>query len=158
MYVFNILDAQTARARIDAPMRLARRTFSDARIALSSTSTSSLFTPARFLVARSRSSPLACSHFYTNPRSFIRRFSLSLFPAVFLLSPSVPISLHFSLSLSFFARLQYPSHPFREISPFLAYSLRDPLKSFSLCLHFAQFIFPHNTILLARLWRALISF
>ena len=87
----------------------------------------------RFLVARSCSS-LTCSHFYTNPQSFIR-FSLSLSLSLFLFSYSFLFSVSLRVS-------SISSHLFGEISLFLACSLRDPLKSFSLCtfraIHFPE--------------------
>lgn len=96
MCMFLISWMHKPRARIDAPMRLARRTFSDARIALSSTSTSSLFTPARFLVARSRSPP-------SPPRflSFLHKSAIfySLFLSFSSLLPFLSLCTSFSLFL-----------------------------------------------------------
>lgn len=96
MFLISWMHTNRARARarcIDATMRLARRTFSDARIAillfLRHPIRSPPFSPSRIHVHP--------SHFYTNSRSFVR-FSLSPFS-----SPSF-----LSVSLFFFAHLQHP--------------------------------------------------
>lgn len=133
MFLISWMHKPRARARIDAPMRLARRTFSDARIAILSSSLGRSIHPtlpplSLNPVAPPRSS-LASSHFYTNPWSFIR-FSLPLSRC-----PFFPLTFHFfPLCVCFSSRSSSTSpHLFREIPPFLTCSLRDPLKSFSLC-------------------------
>lgn len=137
VYVFNILDASArVRARTSASMH--PRSMPNAQ-----RSTNSYLPPLSFSypLSRSRSSTFS-SHFYTNPRSFIR-FPLAVCP-----SPSLSLSFSHTLTLFPFPSHSLSSRAFnifvlvpRISSPFLACSLRDSLKSFSLCssaIHFPE--------------------
>jgi len=118
-----------ARARIDAPMHLARRTLSDARITtlflrLSIHPSHPPFYLSRVLVHPSF--PLISTQIRDLLFAFLSLFLAAFFP-----------TFHFFPLSRIFASLYTSSHTsphlFREIPSFLAYSLRDPLKSFSLC-------------------------
>lgn len=123
VYVFNILDA---------PVRACVRPRTSASMPNAQRSTNSypapLFPLPPFVFPSSSLISALSSHFYTNPRFFIR-FSLSLFLFLFLSHsplPRVP---------STFSCL------FREFSRLFSCSLRDSLKSFSLCfsaIHFPE--------------------
>lgn len=129
MFLISWMHKPRARARIDAPMRLARRTFSDARIAI-------LFLRLSVYPSHPRFTRRAFSFFTPRFLSFLHKSMIfySLFSRSFSLSFFSTFHFFPSVFLSLFARLRTSPHLFREIPPpFLACSLRDPLKSFSLC-------------------------
>lgn len=123
MCTFLISWMHAAFTRARTPMHLARRTFSEARIA-----TFPLVYPSGLRVVL----PHPSSHFCTNPRSFIR------FPLVvsFCHSNSFFSSSRYlaCFPLSFALRVSNISVSFPQASSFpRLLALRDPLKSLSLC-------------------------